>query len=191
MPTRMTQADIPIKLQPARRADRTLTTAALLLGIIFAALSAQAQSTPDQLVWYWSGNCASGKRIETDISLHGKTIYKFRFRACRMRRGDENPQGNRVFYFAGGHNFQGTYKTTSNERIEGTIWQAGADPDDLILGIAFATKKQILLNTLDIVKPGKATQFELDSGLWVRNFPVPAGGSRGMNHRKNAAGPNN
>ncbi|MBZ5782256.1 hypothetical protein, partial [Klebsiella aerogenes] len=67
----------------------------------------------------------------------------------------------------------GEYHTTSTQTIEGNIWQAGADPGDLILGVSFATKNQVLLNTIHIARPGSASSSEVDRGIVVRTFPIP------------------
>jgi len=50
--------------------------------------------------------------------------------------------------------------------------QAGADPAAILLGVSFATKQQVLLNTIHIARPGKASISEIDRGLTVRTFPV-------------------
>jgi hypothetical protein len=80
------------------------------------------------------------------------------------------------FHFAGGHTFQGEYITRSTDSIEGDIWQAGGEPDALILGISLidtGTHKQVLLNTLHIARPEKQTSSELDKGLSVTTYPLP------------------
>ena len=77
------------------------------------------------------------------------------------------------FHFAGGHSFKGEYRTRSADSIEGDIWEAGGDPDDLILGISFDTGKQVLLNTLHVARPEKQTSSKLDKGLFITTYPVP------------------
>jgi hypothetical protein len=72
----------------------------------------------------------------------------------------------------GGHILQGEYRTRMDS-IQGDIWQVGGEPDALILGISFDTKKQILLNTLHIARPEKQTSSELDKGLFITRNPVP------------------
>jgi hypothetical protein len=75
-------------------------------------------------------------------------------------------------YFSGGHTFQGQYHTKESDKIEGDIWQAGADPDTMLLGLSFATKDQVLLNTIHIAKPGKVSQTKVDSGIVVKTYPL-------------------
>jgi len=110
-----------------------------------------------------------------DVLIDGKAVYHLEFRACLMNSKDAKSQrqdGIRAFYVSGGRTFQSTYHTKKTEKIEGNIWQAGADPDALLLGLSFMTKDQVLLNTIHIVKPGKATQSEVDSGIVVKTYPM-------------------
>ena len=108
------------------------------------------------------------------VLLNGDLIYRSDFRICQGTRAEANaaPRRNRVFHFKGGHRFQGEYATTSKEMIEGNIWLAGSDPDALIFGVDFATDKQILLNTVHIVKPAVTAQFLQDRGLVTKTYPL-------------------
>ena len=69
--------------------------------------------------------------------------------------------------------FQNEYRTRSTDSIEEDIWEAGGEPDALILGISFDTGKQILLNTLHIARLDKQMSSELDNGLFITTYPVP------------------
>src|SRR5712692_3855759 len=138
---------------------------------------ALSQSSPPhaEALWFWSGDCPTGRMMGLQVLLEGKSIYHSHFRACLMDRTDGNSERQRrirAFHFSGGHTFQGTYHTRKAETIEGNIWQAGADPDAILLGISFVTNDQVLLNTIHIAKPGKTTQSILDSGLVVKTYPV-------------------
>jgi hypothetical protein len=113
--------------------------------------------------------------MEFRLLLDGKTIYQSQFHACRLNRTHANSdrQGKiKSFQFSGGHTFQGTYHTKNSERIEADVWQAGADADDIVLGVSFVLRNQILLNTIHIVKPGESTQSELDPGLLIKTYPA-------------------
>ena len=66
----------------------------------------------------------------------------------------------------------GEYRTVHTQTIEGNVWQAGSDPDELLLGISFSTKNQVLLNTIHIAKPGRVSSSEVDRGIVVRTFPI-------------------
>lgn len=107
--------------------------------------------------------------------LDGKVVYRSSFPICKTIDASEmadRQQRILAFHFKGGHLCQGEYHTTSAQTIEGNIWQAGADPDDLILGVSFATKNQVVLNTIHIARPDSASTSEVDRGIVVKTFPV-------------------
>jgi hypothetical protein len=126
-------------------------------------------------VWFWFGDCPNAKVMGIKIIVEGQTIYRSSFRACRMERTDANTEGEgkiRAFHFSGGHTFQDEYRTAVREQIEGNVWQAGADPDAILLGVSFMTHDQVLLNTIHIVKPGKPTQSLLDRDVVIKTYPM-------------------
>ncbi len=126
---------------------------------------------PD-VVWTWSKRCNGDHRLGVTIRLDRKVLYRGVLNICRGSRDAEDGQAE--LHFAGGHTFQSQYHTSPNESIEGDIWEAGGDPNFLILGIAFFNDKQILLNTVDIARPAKQTSSEIDANLSITTFPVPA-----------------
>jgi len=121
-------------------------------------------------VWTWSKQCGGNHKLGVTVRLERKVLYRGVLPICRASRDAED--GRVEFHFAGGHLFQGEYRTSSTDSIEGDIWQAGGEPDALILGISFDTKKQILLNTLHIARPDRQTSSELDKGLFITTHPV-------------------
>lgn len=145
-----------------------------LIAILLAASAVAQQHPPPQthdVVWTWSRGCNGDHKLNVTVRLDAKVLYHGVLPICRGSRDAED--GRAEFHFPGGHNFQGEYPTRSADRIEGDIWQAGGDPDDLILGISFASAKQILLNTVHIARPGKQTSSELDKGLFITTDSVP------------------
>lgn len=78
-----------------------------------------------------------------------------------------------AFDLNGGREFQGKYPTEKTDKIRCEIWQATSGIGDLNLGIAFFTEhRQLLLNTVHILRPGRATTSEVDRGIVVKTFPV-------------------
>jgi hypothetical protein len=155
---------------------RITAKCSLLLITALVAASACAQksssrSEPTEIVWTWSKRCSGDHKLGVTVRLDSRVLYRGVLPICR---GSRDAQGGRVeFHFAGGHNFQGEYPTRSTNRIEGDIWQAEGDPDDSILGISFATAKQILLNTLHVARPDKQASSELDQGVFIATEPAP------------------
>lgn len=146
---------------------------ALLVLLTATAIAQQPNSSPTiaETVWTWSKQCDGIHRLGVTVRLERKKLYRGSFLICRGSRGAEN--GREEFHFRGGHRFQGEYQTHSTDLIECDIWQAGGEPDALILGLSFTTKKRVLLNTLHIASPDKQTSSELDPGLVITTYPVP------------------
>lgn len=130
---------------------------------------------PNEKAWWWFDDCPDGRSVGIDVLLDGKSIYHAELRVCQMYRNDANSKPTQktiVFNMSGGHTFQNTYHTKQTEKIEGIIWQAGADPNDLLLGLSFSTKGQVLLNAIHIMDPSKATTSNIDTGMVVKTYPV-------------------
>jgi hypothetical protein len=111
-----------------------------------------------------------------------KIIYRSSFPVCPINdysekvkdllSARETPGHKLVFSFKGGRVFQGEYRTTPTQTIEGNVWQAGTNPGAILLGVSFTTDKQVLLNTIHVAEQGRASTSEIDPGLTVRTFPI-------------------
>jgi hypothetical protein len=126
-------------------------------------------------VWYWFQNCDKNKTLGIEVLLKGRAVFRSSFTVCLT----PNPKTERwqkvlAFYFEGGQVYQGEYHTLPSQTIEGNIWQASSLPDGLMLGVSFATKKQVLLNTLHLAEPDKVSASEVDRDIVVRTFPLPS-----------------
>jgi hypothetical protein len=151
---------------------------AVVLGLAISAGSplAQPRSTRPEAAWSWCRDRRESKTLALRILLDGKSIYRSSFHVCRVRSGDvprlkERPEI--AFSFRGGPVFQGEHPTSPKEMVEVSIWQAGSEPDGLLLGISFSTNGRVLLNTLHLVEADRASESQLDRGLLVRTYPVP------------------
>jgi hypothetical protein len=144
----------------------------LILVIAPPILSSQESQTASDQLWSWFGNCGEKRYMEVEVVLSGKVICQSSFPICPIPDRSKEVEKRLVFSFKGGHVFQGEYPTTPTQTIEGNIWQAGADPGAILLGISFSTKKQVLLNTIHVAKAGRASVSEIDPGLTVRTIPI-------------------
>lgn len=137
------------------------------------AVARQPSSRPEtrEVVWTWSRRCNGDLKLGVAVRIDRKVLYRGVLPICRGSRDTED--GRVEFHFAGGHAFQGEYHTRSTDMVEGDIWQAGGEPDALILGLSFGIGKQILLNTLHVARAEKRTSSELDKGLFITTYPVP------------------
>jgi hypothetical protein len=106
------------------------------------------------------------------VLLDGKAIYRSRFLVCRNNGPTATAEEQKlVFHFKGGHVFQGEYRSFPTQTIAANIWQAGADPDALLLGVMFVSDR-VLLNTMHVAKPDSASASEVDRGIVLRTFPL-------------------
>jgi len=130
------------------------------------------QSSGATGAWHWFENCRGAKNLGLVVLLDGKAIYRSRFLVCRNNGPAPTAEEQKlVFHFKGGHVFQGQYRTLPTQTIEANIWQAGANPDSLLLGVMFVSDR-ILLNTIHVAKPGSASASLVDRGIVVKTFPL-------------------
>jgi hypothetical protein len=111
-----------------------------------------------------------------------KVIYRSSFPVCPINDHSEKvkdllsargtPGHKPVISLKCGHVFQGEYRTTRSQNIEGNVWQSGTDPGVILFGLSFPTGKQVLLNTIHVAQLGRASRSEIDPGITVRTFPI-------------------
>ncbi len=126
--------------------------------------------------WRWFQNCTQQTTIGIEVTVDGTSVFKSSVPICKTTNAaadnGKEKQKTLAFSFKGGRKFQGEYQTTSADTIHGNIWQAGADADDLLLGVSFDTGKQVLLNTIQIARPDRRSVDEVDTGIIVETFPI-------------------
>jgi hypothetical protein len=133
-------------------------------------------SHPTDLVWRWFGDCRPTRQIRLDVRLNQAQLYSRAFPACCVRSGlipdDTPPKTLRFSFHASAAIFGSEFGSLGVVEIEGNIWQAGGDPDAIILGVSFATRHRVLLNTVHITRPHRPSQSELAEGLVIRTSAV-------------------
>jgi len=125
--------------------------------------------------WSWFGDCENRRYIGLEVMLGAKIIYHSSCPICPVGDRTNATEGQPktvAFPFRGGYVFQGEYRTTRRDTIEGNIWQAGTDPGTILLGVSFSAKKQVLLNTIHVAKVDAESILEIDRGLMLRTFPT-------------------
>ena len=119
--------------------------------------------------------------VEVDFDRH--VISQTSLPVCKSARSNVNAageQGTISFSFVAGRpivwrGYRSDHDTTrARQRITGDIWEAGADPDALILGAAFGVRGRITMNTIHIAHPGKADTTQVARGLVVLTYLGPA-----------------
>jgi len=152
----------------------------LLLAIVLCALTpvGTAQEGP---VWFWLATC-DGPAMALEVRFEKAIVFKAEVPLCRTDRSSVASQGQRVGFFE--FHFRATQaivwegyrdtdnKTKAGELLEGNLWQAGADPDALIIGVSFSNSRTILMNTLHIAHPGQHDESQIANGLRLISSPV-------------------
>jgi hypothetical protein len=143
--------------------------------LVPALLRGQSTSVNDPALWTFYGTCAHPTAMVVELRADEHLIQRRTVRFCHLLNARDKERGFRLMMSSlmrGGRTFQGEYVTTRSETIHADVWQAGADSDAVILGVSFANKRQIFLNTLHILMPGKARTDTLDLGLTIASYPV-------------------
>jgi hypothetical protein len=138
------------------------------------ALSANAAElpSPDKAVWHWFSTCANEKTLSIEITLGKKSIFKSSFPLCKMRRTKIKPGlVPKHLAFSLENKKRSYFGEVKGEMLEGNIWESGAEPDNIVLGLTFETKTQTWLHTLLVVEPDKPSRFLLGKGLVVTTHP--------------------
>lgn len=146
---------------------------------IIAAANA-ADSPRSQAAWFWRTSCGS-RGLSIEVTLANKAVYHTEVPICHMVPSqDATAQENAGFTFTLTTTqpviFSG-YRATnefvpSGASLEMSVWQAGADPDVLTLGVSVADAKQIYANTLLFANPDAETSEEIATGLVITTKPI-------------------
>ena len=139
-----------------------------------------AKSSEEGLLWFWFSKC-SGPTMTLEVRLDKDIIYQSAIPLCHARRDSANSQGqeHRIhFTFRPRRSITWTgYRdqvdlTGAAQALEGDMWEAGADPDALLIGVTFADADKIYINTIHIAHPTQRDETEIARGLVVASYPA-------------------
>jgi len=118
--------------------------------------------------------------MAVEVRLDATLLYRASFPICHVDASDVSRLGPRILRFSfkpcrrilwSGYR-ENNDTTDATQEIEGNIWQAGGEPSVLLLGVSFATKDTIMMNTLHIADTTRRSQTEIVKGLRVATFPT-------------------
>lgn len=153
-----------------------------ILGLALCVIGAAnaADNPSGQAAWFWHTSCGD-KGLSIDVILANKAVYHTEVPICRMvgsQAAAAKDNDGLTFsltpilpiVFSG-------YRATNEfvpagTPLEMSVWQAGADPDTLTLGVSVADAKEIYVNTLFFAKPDAETSEELGTGLVMITKPI-------------------
>ena len=152
---------------------------AIGLALLMASPLPTWTSAAERPVWFWHEDC-SGRRMALEITLDGKRLLRQTFSVCRRLR-DSREAGDdkiRVEFIAPRAVTWDGYRDENNTtpagaKLETQIWQAGADPDAMILGVDVMASGGIYMNALHVARINRESRSEIGPGFVVRTFPLP------------------
>jgi len=157
------------------RSFRTFLSAVIVLAVV----GTTAAHAATEAVWSWFGSCPHPFMMRLEVDLDGMMLKGYSIPICQVDRSDPS-RDSRILKFAfhAGHRivwtgYRDTENTTyPNQEIEGNIWQASGEADALILGVSFAVKDTLMMNTLHIAGTAGESKTEIVKGLFVRTRPI-------------------
>jgi hypothetical protein len=161
------------------RAHRLSAVLAVVL-TVSATVTTISQGTQEGPVWFWFATCG-GPLMTLEVQLDNRIVQKATFPLCRSNRASIQSQGQAgrmEFTFRPGRAIvwkgyrETTDRTAANEMLEGNIWEAGAEPDALILGVSFVNGDRVLMNSVHIAHPAARDESAVATGLVIRTYPA-------------------
>jgi hypothetical protein len=117
-----------------------------------------------------------------EVRLDGRPLHRSSFPLCLAQRESGDSQGQQVgrmeFFFQPKRRIvwsgyrEKNDQTEATETLEVNVWQAGADPDGLTLGVSVMSHDRILMNTVHLAHPDRSNESSLAKGLVVTTYPA-------------------
>lgn len=154
-----------------------LPARAILTVLLVAPTGLGAQ---EEQAWFWFATCG-GPTMAVEVQFDRRTIQKVTTPVCRAPRSGAGRQGQastiefafrpaRMVRWVGYKD--SPQRTRGGERLELTLWQAGADADSLTIGVSILAADAILMNTVHIAHPRRRDESILARGLTLATYPV-------------------
>jgi hypothetical protein len=170
---------------PGRWARLRAAAAALLIAAALTIRAAPAAGTQQRPVWFWFATCG-GPAMDLRVQAGGATVYEASFPVCRAQPNSPESQGqtSRVrFFFRSavpirwlGYRGQGE-TTPPGQPIECDLWQAGAEENELLIGVSFVSGDVIYTNTVVVASPYRKRRTTVARGVVISIGPAPLSGA--------------
>ncbi len=157
----------------------------LLIGIPPPA-RAQGTSAPgkvaDDSVWFWFMSCGK-QMLNVEVRFDHRLLIRAAVPICKAPRNSTlsgGQQGTLDFNFVPSRAIVWTgYRSdhdvsAASVHLTGSVWEAGADPEDLLLGVVFMGPSKIMMNTIHVAHPAKSDTTIVARGLVVITYPAKA-----------------
>ena len=152
-----------------------------ILIFILLLIARPASSQPNR-VWFWFSNCGP-QQLALNVTFDGSSLYRANIPICQATRTSTKSHAERrnisfAFKPSRAIKWEG-YRddnpvTSAGHPLTIDLWEAGADPDDLLIGVSVSDSHQIYMNTIHIAYPDKPSSSEIATGLVVSMAPISA-----------------
>jgi hypothetical protein len=125
------------------------------LGVVLA-LPPSLTSSDEGPVWFWFSECG-GPSMTLEVRLNRDTVYQSSIPLCHAQRESVHSRGLEHaihFTFRPRRSIRWTgyrdeaEKTAAGRPLEVDLWEAGADPDALLIGAAVSDGDTLRMNTI-------------------------------------------
>ncbi len=136
----------------------------------------------DDNVWFWYRRCGD-IAMTLVVTFDRVPLYRETIPICKTDRTSvpvQDQQRKIDFSFTPSRTItwtgyrDGVDTTGAGVPLRGNLWQAGADADDLLIGVTFDDVNGAHTNTLHIAYPDKTMRTEVAPGLAVSTSPARA-----------------
>ena len=151
------------------------------LALVTLLIAFPAIASEEGPVWFWFDDCG-GRMLRLEVRVHDKVVYRSTFPICHAQRSTTHSKAQATrrldFEFTAPQAvvWEGykDYKeiVPAGQRIQGSIWLAGADPDCMILGVWFGCPGNNYMNTLHIAFPDRRAEWSPSAGIVTFTAPV-------------------
>ena len=119
--------------------------------------------------------------LTVELKVDQTKVFEATVPICHQERGGAASQGqsagqiqftfrpNRAIVWSGYREHDDV--TPANAALDAVLWQAGSDPDDLIIGVIVADAKKNVMHTLHLAYPGVENSTTLAKGVVLRTYP--------------------
>jgi hypothetical protein len=150
------------------------------LALLVVSVLATQTSSKSEARWWWFATCG-GPMMTVEVKVHRTVIKKVSVPLCRVPQAPNNRRPNaeqinfsfrpqRALVFTGYRDESD--RVLARQVVECSLWQAGADPDAVLIGVSFSTSNRILMNTIHIAHPNRRDQSTITRDLTVTTYPT-------------------
>lgn len=137
-------------------------------------------SSQEQGVWFWFSSCGASKLV-LQAKLDSQVLYSATIPICRRERVDDARSGEaktlsffaksvRAIRWQGYRDDEPVTKAGTPLTID--LWQAGAEPSALLIGVTVSDEHQIYMNTIHVAYPDRQSTTVLAKGLIIETHPL-------------------